>query len=488
MELAHLGAGMNRKTTMNKGRWIISAALLATAPLPVVAQTAPPAAQQAPADWRETYAYTVGMQAVIYGFPVVKNLAARHGMIEKPIGQADMPLNTWFHSRRASDATDKLHSSVTPDLLYSAAWFDVRKEPVVLTVPASPDLYYSVQFMEMYSDIFAYLGTRATGGKAGKHLLVGHDWQGEKPAGIESVIRAPNATGLLLLRTAILDRKALTASHKVQDGAAITPLSKWLRGDTSPETERDVIDPAPPTSALPFFASLNRGMTENPPPAKDAAFVAMMASVGLGPGQSSDFSALDPATRKGLQRAMVNGLAFLKQVSVAGGNTKFVNHWAYGNKAWGRTAETHDLLTRAATQSLSGMQEHHLEEVVKLRAHHDGDGQLLDGSAGRYTIRFAPGQLPKAKTFWSLVVYDELYDLVDNPLGRYSRGSVDRDMKYDKDGGLTLYLQSDAPAKKQMGNWLPLPKGKFNLFLRAYLPGQDLIDQSYVPPVVRKMP
>ncbi len=245
--------------------------------------------------------------------------------------------------------------------------------------------------------------------------------------------------------------------------------------------------PQPPTSALPFFANLNRGMTENPPPAKDAAFVAMMASVGLGPGKSSDFKELDPATRKGLQRAMVDGLALLKQVSVAGGNTKFINQWAYGSKAWGRTADTHDLLTRSATQSLSGMQEHHIEEVVKLRAHHDGDGQLLDGSTGRYTIRFAPGQLPKAKTFWSIVVYDELYDLVDNPLGRYSRGSVDREMKYDKDGGLTLYLQSDAPAKKLMGNWLSIPKGKFNLFLRSYLPGQDLIDQSYVPPTVTKV-
>jgi Protein of unknown function (DUF1254) len=84
------------------------------------------------------------------------------------------------------------------DLLYSAAWFDVRKEPVVITVPASPGLYYSVQFMEMYSDIFAYFGTRATGGKAGRHLLVSHDWNGEKPAGIDSVIRAPNVTGLLL--------------------------------------------------------------------------------------------------------------------------------------------------------------------------------------------------------------------------------------------------------------------------------------------------
>ncbi|MEQ1538677.1 MAG: DUF1254 domain-containing protein [Sphingorhabdus sp.] len=475
---------------VSKAKWIISAALLAAA-LPLEAQTTQAAKQEEaekPADWRETYAYTVGMQAVIYGFPVVKNMTARHGMIEKPIGQADMPLNTWFHSRRASDATDKLHSSVTPDLLYSAAWFDVRKEPVVLTVPDSPDLYYSVQFMEMYSDIFAYLGTRATGGKAGKHLLVSADWQGERPTGIESVIRAPQDGGLLLLRTAILDRKVLTASHKVQDGVGIATLSKWLRADTTAETDREVIDPAPLTTALPFFASLNRGMTENPPPAKDAAFVAMMASVGLGPGQSSDFAALDPATRKGLQRAMVDGLAFLKQVSVAGGNTKFINQWAYGNKAWGRTAETHDLLTRSATQSLSGMQEHHIEEVVKLRTHHDGDGQLLDGGTGRYTISFAPGQLPKAKTFWSIVVYDEQYDLVDNPLGRYSRGSVDREMKYHKDGGLTLYLQADTPAKKLMGNWLPIPKGKFNLFLRSYLPGQDLIDQSYVPPIVRKIP
>lgn len=120
--------------------------------------------------------------------------------------------------------------------------------------------------------------------------------------------------------------------------------------------------------------------------------VAMMKSVGLGSGQSSDVSALDPVTRTGLQRAMVDGLPFLKQVSVSGGNTKFVNHRAYGNKAWGRTAETRDRLTHAATQSLSGMQEHHIEEVVKLRAHHDGDGRALDGSTGRYTIRFEPGQ------------------------------------------------------------------------------------------------
>lgn len=135
----------------------------------VAAQVQSGPAQPA-ADWRETYAYTVGMQAVICGWPIVKNATVRYHMIEKPNGQADMPLNTWFHSRRAQDYRDKIHSSVTADLLYSAAWFDVSREPLVITVPDSPSLYYGIQMMEMYSDIFAYVGTRATGGKAGKHL------------------------------------------------------------------------------------------------------------------------------------------------------------------------------------------------------------------------------------------------------------------------------------------------------------------------------
>lgn len=469
---------------------LMAAVLLATTAAPLLAQQATPApaaAQQA--DWRETWAYNLGLQAVVYGYPIVKNMTVRYGMIEKPSGQADMPLNTWFHSRRASDATDKVHSSVTPDLLYSAAWYDLRKEPVVLTVPADGGSYYSVQFMEMYSDIFAYLGTRETGGKAGSWLLVGPDWKGDAPAGVSGVIRSPTPTGMLLLRVGFAERDKLGGAHALQDGVGIAPLSKRLSGDKSPETAREVIDPvAPGTSPLPFFASLNRGLTENPPPADDAALMAQFASVGIGPGLGDDFSKLDPATRKGLQRAMIDGLAFLRQVSVAGGNAKKVNGWAYGQMNWGRTARTHDFLTRSANQSFSGMQEHWIEEVVKLRAHHDGDGQLLDGSKASYTIHFSREQIPEAKSFWSVTVYNSEYDLADNPIGRYALGSHDKAMRYDKDGGLTLYLQADPPTKKLSGNWLPIPRGPFNLFLRAYLPGEALMRQDYVPPAVRRVP
>lgn len=469
-------------------QFILSLASLSALSLasPLAAQNAPasaPAQTQA-ADWRETWAYQVGMQAVVYGYPAVKSVTARYQMIERPNGQADMPLHTWFHSRRASDYSDKLHSSVTPDLLYSALWFDLRKGPVVLSVPDDGGTYYSLQFMEMYSDIFAYVGSRELGGKAGKYLLAANDWQGQTPAGIAKVIRSPTPTGLILLRVGLADRTKLKAVHALQDKVTIAgPEGSLL------DHSRDVVDPvAPGTSPLPFFGTLNRAMSESPPPPRDAALTAQFVSVGLGPGQSDDFSKLDPATLRGLRRAMGDGLAFLRQVSIAGGNTKVVNHWAYGQMAWGRTAARGDFLTRSATQSFAGMQEHWIEEVVKLRAHHDGDGALLDGSAARYTIRFAPGQVPAAKAFWSIVLYDQEYDLVENPIGRYSLGSADKGLRHDKDGGLTLYLQPDPPARKHMTNWLPTPRGPFNLFLRAYLPDQALQLQSYAPPPVRRVP
>ena len=470
---------------------IVAASTMALA-TPLSAQTqsdAPaPSAEAASADWRENYAYAVGLQAVIYGFPAVKALNMRYGMVEKPVGVTDVPVNQLFHIRRAADSTDTNNSSSATDFLYSVSWYDVRREPVVISMPESGDRYYSVQFMEWYSDIFAYAGTRATGGKAGSYMLVDSNWKGDTPAGIAGVIRAPTPTGAVLIRVGFRDdRSKLAPVHAMQDASDMRPVSKWLARDLSPSTQRDVIDPAAPGSPLAFYVNLNRAMTENPPPAKDSAIVSLLRSVGLGPGQSDDLSRLDAGTRKGLQRALKDGMALITQTAISGGNVKTVNHWAYNPVSWGRTGESDDYLIRSATQSFSGFLEHHIEEVVKLRAHHDGDGNILDGSTGRYVLRFTKDQIPQAKAFWSVTVYTAEYNLFPNPTGRHSFGNVDRDLKYDKDGGVTFYLQADAPAKKLMSNWLPVPNAPFNLFLRAYLPEQDLIDQSYVPPPVDKV-
>ncbi len=464
-----------------------------TQPIPQSPQTSqvPPAPSvDTPAkDWRENYAYTAGLQAVIYGYPAVKALGMRYAMVEKPAGTINVPVNQLFHLRRAADATDANNSSPATDFLYSVSWYDVRREPIIITIPESGDRYYSVQFMEYYSDIFAYAGTRATGGKAGRFLLADANWKGEAPAGITRVIRAPTPTGAVLIRVGFRDdRSKLAPVYALQDATDLRPVSKWLAGDMSPSVQRDVTDPAPPASPLAFYVSLNRAMSENPPPEKDRAILSLLRSVGIGPGQSDDLSQLDAGTRKGLERAHKDGMALLSQTAIAGGNVKIVNQWAYNPVSWGRTGASDEFLIRSATQSFSGFLEHHIEEVVKLRAHHDIKGAPLDGSKASYVLHFGPDQIPQAKAFWSVTVYNAQYNLFANPAGRYSYGSVDKDLKYNRDGGVTFYLQADAPAKNKTVNWLPVPKAPFNLFLRAYLPGNDLIQQSYVPPAVIRAP
>jgi hypothetical protein len=118
----------------------------------------------------------------------------------------------------------------------------------------------------------------------------------------------------------------------------------------------------------------------------------------------------------------------------------------------------------------------------------DTGGHPLDGSDGRYTLTFGPGRLPPVKAFWSLTMYslpDQL--LVANPIGRYLINSpMLADLQRDADGGLTLYIQNDAPGGEQDANWLPAPDGPFLMILRLYRPEQSVLDNDWeAPGVVR---
>ena len=81
--------------------------------------------------------------------------------------------------------------------------------------------------------------------------------------------------------------------------------------------------------------------------------------------------------------------------------------------------------------------------------------------------------------------------MVDNPIQRYSIGSLTNPGQgpvYGADGSLEIHLQHQPPVHEHLANWLPTPKGRFNLFLRTYLPGERVMDQSYIPPAVRRIP
>ncbi len=438
------------------------------------------------ADWRETWAYLVGMQAYAYGFPAIYYTKLRFGMVQRPRGVVDTPLNTLFHVPRLSDHNDQIGGSPMRDAIYSVAWLDLRTEPMVIHSPDSAERYVSIQLAEFYSDLFGYAGPSVNGRKAQTALVVGPQWQGVAPSGIDAVLRSPTPSAFVVARVSTPGGDDLAAARALQQRSWVKPLSAWLTGGAAPEV-RDVLAPSAPEVPLADFRTMNAAMRENPPPPADQALMRQFAQVGLGPLAETEFDALDAATQRGLARALVDGPKLLAKVALTGGNTKQVDGWFYGDKHWGRMAAAGDFLGRASPQAYSGIIEHWKEQSTKLRTFVDADGSDLSGEY-RYVLRFAKNEIPQAQAFWSITLYDERFNMADNPIQRYGIGSLTEGLNFDDDGGLEILLQHEPPAPNLLSNWLPTPAGKFNLFLRTYMPGPSVMDQSYAPPPVRRAP
>jgi hypothetical protein len=104
-------------------------------------------------------------------------------------------------------------------------------------------------------------------------------------------------------------------------------------------------------------------------------------------------------------------------------------------------------------------------------------------------MRIPSGQMPPAKAFWSLTMYDGDYFFVANALNRYTLSSRN-DFKKNFDGSIDLYIQKESPGKDRESNWLPAPAGKFILMLRLYWPSEtppSILDGTWSPPAVKSV-
>ena len=112
----------------------------------------------------------------------------------------------------------------------------------------------------------------------------------------------------------------------------------------------------------------------------------------------------------------------------------------------------------------------------------------LDG-ANRYTLRFAPGQLPPVNAFWSLTMYELPASLLyANPLNRYLINSpMLPSLKRDADGGITLYVQNESPGADKEANWLPAPKGPFFAVMRLYWPKPAALNGKWKAPPLQRV-
>ncbi len=427
------------------------------------------------------------IQAYIYAYPMVLMEMTRRVStnVEAPKG-FHSPMNQFAHLRAFPDHTFREVVRPNADTLYSSLWFDVSKEPLVLSVADTGGRYYMLQMMDMWSDVIATPGSRTSGTKAANFAIVGPKWQGELPDGVES-IRSSTNIGWIIGRTQTNGAADYENVHRIQDGYRATPLSQWGESNVpvskaAVNSKWDTKTPPPvqvaKMSAKAYFELFAKLLKNNPPHELDWNMVQQLKQIGIIPGEDFEFSKLSVNTQKDLKRAVGEAQKMIAEKRAA----ETVNGWKIAREMIGNYGSSY--LQRAYI-ALVGLGANVPEDAVYPMSNVDSDGQPYNGKH-RYVIHFDKSELPPIRGFWSLTMYNEQLYFADNPIGRYAIGDRDQ-LEFNKDGSLDIYIQQASPGKDKESNWLPAPKGDFDLVLRLYWPRLEVLTGDWNPPAVKRV-
>jgi hypothetical protein len=399
------------------------------------------------------------------------------------------PWNQIRNIPRVFTPDDKAVQTPNSDTPYSMLGMDLRAEPMVLTVPPiEGERYFSIQLVDLYTHNFDYIGSRTTGNGGGIFLIAGPSWDGEVPAGVTKVIRSETELVLAIYRTQVFNPGDLDNVKAIQTGYKAQPLSAFL-GQSSPKTAPtiDFIKPLTPETqktSPEFFNVLNFVLQFCPTVSSEKELMARFARIGVGAGNRIDTSKLSPQMTAAIEQGMADAwteLANLQQGIDAG---EVTSGDLFGTRAYLKN----NYLYRMAAAVLGIFGNSKLEAMYPIYLS-DAKGQKLDGAKSRYTIRFAPGQLPPVSAFWSLTMYELPSSLlVANLLNRYLLNSpMLPQFTKDADGGLTLLIQNESPGVDKEPNWLPAPKGPFFMAMRLYWPKPEATEGKWTPPVLNRV-
>lgn len=437
--------------------------------------------------------HDIAHDAYIYAYPIVTMDVTMRQATNVPNANTialRAPVNVFAHARTYPRAEDRDVVRYNFDTLYSPVWLDLAREPIMLSVPDTGGRYYLLPMYDMWTDVFSVVGSRTTGTGAGNFALAAPNWRGTLPAGITKIV-APTPTIWILGRTQTNGPADYENVHKVQNGYKLTQLSQWgespLPPAPAPTTDPAIDNKTSPVtqvnqiSGVDMLGRLADLMGKHPPHPNDYPILFRMRRIGLEPGKPFDASKLDPQTVKTINTAAQDALKEVAQAGKSGEGLTKVNGWFYALQTVGTFGTSYK--TRAMG-TLIGLGVNLPEDAVYPASFVDGTGQPYNG-ANRYVLHFDEGKLPPANAFWSVTLYDKDGFQVPNATNRFAIGDRDK-LKLNADGSLDLYIQNESPGPDKESNWLPAPKGEFNLAMRIYSPRREVIDGTWTPPPVQR--
>ncbi len=413
------------------------------------------------------------------------------------ISPAALPYNTFGYARKLLDPQAHFVSP-NNDTLYIMAMCDVRNGPLVLHVPDTHDRYYVLQFVDAWTNNFAYIGRRATGTAEARYLLAAHDYQGNVPEAM-TVVHAPTGVFAIVGRIAVNGEADLPAAHALQDQFTLTPLSVY-QGGAAPAPVPGVPQVDARVGAdLKWWDEFRVALAAFPPPAADAPFLAICEKLGL---TSAESPYINPAPALARILAAGQKAAEGKLEELIKSAAKPVNGWQNTLRVFDYNDDYFEIgtlndpqwlipdrkiayVTRAVA-ARAGLWGNHGYEADYQIVYVDADNQPLS-SEQRYELHLPVA--PPVDAFWSLTMYDvPQFYLVANAIQRYSIGDRTPGLKYGADGSLTIFMQKDSPGVDKESNWLPTPQtGDFRPILRLYQPQQPILDGSYILPAIKRL-
>jgi len=383
------------------------------------------------------------------------------------------------------------------DTLYSIAWLDLTKEPIIVSAPNTDGRYYLLPMLDMWTDVFASPGWRTTGTQAGNFLVTPPGWRPDlHDRFIDEFRLSPNTQRIeastpyvwIIGRTKTDGPPDYDAVHRIQAGYKVTPLSQWGK---TPKPVEMKIDPTvdmttPPKTQVDtmpadkFFTYAAELLKVNPPHFTDEPIIAQLKKIGIEPGKSFDMAKLDPAIRNAVTRAPDEGQKLMawKMPTLA----RVVNGWSMNTDTMGVYGNYY--LKRAIVAKI-GLGANSPEDAIYPLNLGDENGKPLDG-ANNYTLHFDKNDMPPVDAFWSVTLYDPEGFQIANALNRFAVSSW-MPFKYNGDGSLDLYFQNESPGADKEANWLPAPQGPFNLTMRMYAPKSEALTGKWNPPPITRV-
>ena len=457
---------------------VVAAGIMATGPGLGAAELTPAQAKE------------IAIEAYLYTYPLVSMDVTRRLMSNVPPGvKPGMgPAGAFNHMRTYPPV--EFREVVRPnfDTLYSVAWLDMTKEPIIVSVPDSGGRYYVLPFYDMWTDVYAVPGKRTSGTAAATYAIVPPGWTGTLPAGVER-IDSPTPYNWVIGRTQTNGPADYAAVNTFQDGFKMTPLSQWGKPQVAPPAfvpDSTVDMKTPPLNQVntmtgdKYFAYAAELMKLHRPHATDWSIVARMKRLGIVPGRSFDFAKANPTVRNALLDAPA---AALKQLQAAApGMAKVVNGWQMLTDTMGVYGNSY---LKRAWVTMIGLGALPVVDAIYPLNVADADGKPVDGNF-EYVIHFSKAELPPVDAFWSITMYDAEGFQAANAFNRFAIG--DRDpLKYNADGSLDIYMQNTSPGADKESNWLPAPKGALGITMRLYAPRPEVADGRWVPPPIKRV-